>query len=136
MTQSPQRTSSVPSLLAPASQAPSFRSAPHNLEAEQALLGAILINNEAHDRVSDFLEPHHFYDPLHQQIFETAAKLIASGKQATPITLRTFFENAEPHRRGPDGPAVSGPACRQRRNHHQCARLRAAPSMTSPFAGT
>ena len=43
-----------------------------------------------------FLEPHHFYDPLHQQIYETAAKLIASGKQATPITLRTFFENAEP----------------------------------------
>mgnify|MGYP003694461973 CR=1 FL=1 len=75
---------------APTSEAPPFRSAPHNLEAEQALLGAILINNEAHDRVSDFLEPHHFYDPLHQQIFETAAKLIASGKQATPITLKTF----------------------------------------------
>ncbi len=44
---------------------------PHNLEAEQALLGAILVNNEAHDRVSGFLEPHHFYDPLHQQIYET-----------------------------------------------------------------
>jgi replicative DNA helicase len=73
-----------------------FRAAPHNLEAEQALLGAILVNNEAHDRVSSFLEPHHFYDPLHQQIYETASKLIASGKQATPITLRTFFENAEP----------------------------------------
>jgi replicative DNA helicase len=73
-----------------------FRAAPHNLEAEQALLGAILVNNEAHDRVSGFLEPHHFYDPLHQQIYETAAKLIATGKQATPITLKTFFENAEP----------------------------------------
>ena len=73
-----------------------FRAAPHNLEAEQALLGAILVNNEAHDRVSGFLEPHHFYDPLHQQIYETAAKLIAAGKQATPITLKTFFENAEP----------------------------------------
>jgi replicative DNA helicase len=73
-----------------------FRAAPHNLEAEQALLGAILVNNEAHDRVSSFLEPHHFYDPLHQQIFETASKLIASGKQATPITLKTFFETAEP----------------------------------------
>ena len=70
--------------------------APHNLEAEQALLGAILVNNEAHDRVSGFLEPQHFYDPLHQQIYETAAKLIANGKQATPITLRTFFETAEP----------------------------------------
>jgi replicative DNA helicase len=73
-----------------------FRAAPHNLEAEQALLGAILVNNDAHDRVSSFLEPHHFYDPLHQQIYETASKLIASGKQATPITLRTFFETAEP----------------------------------------
>ena len=73
-----------------------FRAAPHNLEAEQALLGAILVNNEAHDRVSSFLEAQHFYDPLHQQIFETLSKLIASGKQATPITLRTFFETAEP----------------------------------------
>jgi replicative DNA helicase len=73
-----------------------FRQAPHNLEAEQALLGAILVNNEAMDRVSAFLEPHHFFDPLHQQIYETAGKLIHVGKQATPITLRTFFENAEP----------------------------------------
>ena len=46
--------------------------------------------------MSSFLEPHHFYDPLHQQIYETASKLIASGKQATPITLKTFFESAEP----------------------------------------
>jgi replicative DNA helicase len=73
-----------------------FRQAPHNLEAEQALLGAILVNNESIDRVSAFLEVQHFYDPLHQQIYETAAKLIHAGKQATPITLRTFFENAEP----------------------------------------
>jgi replicative DNA helicase len=73
-----------------------FRQAPHNLEAEQALLGAILVNNEAMDRVSSFLDPHHFYDPLHQQIYETAGKLIHVGKQATPITLRTFFETAEP----------------------------------------
>jgi replicative DNA helicase len=77
-------------------EAPHFRAAPHNLEAEQALLGAMLVNNEAHDRVSGFLEPHHFFDPLHQQIYETAAKLIAAGKQATPITLKTFFESAEP----------------------------------------
>jgi replicative DNA helicase len=73
-----------------------FRQPPHNMEAEQALLGAILVNNEAMDRVGGFLEPHHFYDPLHQQIFEVAGKLIHAGKQATPITLRTFFENAEP----------------------------------------
>jgi replicative DNA helicase len=73
-----------------------FRQPPHNVEAEQALLGAILVNNEAMDRVTGFLDPHHFYDPLHRQIFEVAGKLIHAGKQATPITLRTFFENAEP----------------------------------------
>jgi replicative DNA helicase len=73
-----------------------FRAAPHNIDAEQALLGAILVNNEAHDRVCGFLEASHFFDPLHAQIYDTAAKLIASGKQATAITLRTFFENHEP----------------------------------------
>jgi replicative DNA helicase len=73
-----------------------LRAPPHNIEAEQALLGAILINNEAHDRVSGFLEPRHFFDPVHAAIYETAAKLIAAGKQATPITLRTYFEAAEP----------------------------------------
>jgi replicative DNA helicase len=73
-----------------------FRQVPHNIEAEQALLGAILVNNEALDRVSAFLEPVHFYDPLHAQIYEIGAKLIQAGKQATPVTLKTFFENAEP----------------------------------------
>lgn len=73
-----------------------FRQPPHNIEAEQALLGAILVNNEAHDRVSQFLNPEHFYDPLHGQIFDILTKLIQAGKQATPITLKTFFENAEP----------------------------------------
>jgi replicative DNA helicase len=92
----PARKNPTDSLAAASDEALPFRAAPHNLEAEQALLGAILVNNEAHDRVSSFLEAHHFYDPLHQQIFETASKLIASGKQATPITLRTFFETAEP----------------------------------------
>src|SRR5450631_917471 len=79
-----------------AADAALVRNAPHNLEAEQALLGAVLVNNEAIDRVTGFLEPHHFYDPLHASIFETMGKLIHMGKQATPITLRTFFETAEP----------------------------------------
>jgi replicative DNA helicase len=96
MTQTASRKTIEAATDAASSDAMPFRAAPHNLEAEQALLGAILVNNEAHDRVSGFLEPHHFYDPLHQQIYETAAKLIAVGKQATPITLKTFFENAEP----------------------------------------
>lgn len=73
-----------------------FRQAPHNIEAEQALLGAILVNNEAYDRVSSFLTPDHFFDPLHGRILEIAAKLIQSGKQANPITLKTFFDHEEP----------------------------------------
>ncbi len=79
-----------------ASEALPIRNAPHNIEAEQALLGAILVNNEALDRVSQFLMPHHFYEPLHQEIYDTLMKLIQAGKQATPITLKTFFENAQP----------------------------------------
>src|SRR5688572_32974577 len=71
--------------------AATFRSAPHNIEAEQALIGAILVNNEAFYRVSDFLEPQHFHEPLHQQIYELASNLIRAGKVATPITLKTFL---------------------------------------------
>jgi RecA-family ATPase len=72
------------------------RPAPHNLDAEMELLGAGFIDNRVFDRSSAFLEPHHFYDPLHQQIYTLSLKLIAAGTKATPITLRTFFENAEP----------------------------------------
>src|ERR1700728_2330896 len=70
---------------------PAYRSPPHNIEAEQALLGAILVNNEAFYRVSDFLEPRHFFEPLHQRVYETAASLVRVGKTATPITLKTFL---------------------------------------------
>src|SRR3984893_8075859 len=71
--------------------APIYRAAPHNIEAEQALLGAILVNNEALYRVSDFLEPQHFFEPIHQKIFELSRTLIRSGKVATPVTLKTFL---------------------------------------------
>jgi replicative DNA helicase len=71
--------------------APSYRVAPHNLEVEQALLGAILVNNEAFYRVSDFLEPRHFFEPIHQKIYEIAGSLVRAGKTATPVTLKTFL---------------------------------------------
>ncbi|MGH6826370.1 replicative DNA helicase [Methyloceanibacter sp.] len=80
----------------PAAETPTFRAPPHNLEAEQALLGAILVNNEACDRVSSFLKSEHFYDALHGRIYDHAAKLIWAGKRATPITLKTFFQGDEP----------------------------------------
>src|SRR5262245_5937308 len=75
---------------------PQWRQAPHNLEAEQALLGAMLIDPAAFERCADFLEPDHFFDPLHQQIYDAAGKLITAGKRVTPTTIKTFFETAAP----------------------------------------
>ena len=71
---------------------PPFRSAPHNIEAEQALLGAILVNNEAFYRVSDFLNPEHFFEPIHQKIYQLSRDLVRAGKIATPVTLKTFLD--------------------------------------------
>ena len=81
---------------ASSSEALPLRRAPHNIEAEQALLGATLVSNEALERVSDFLKSEHFFDPLHRQIYEAASSLISSGRRADPFTLKTFFEHAEP----------------------------------------
>ncbi|MEJ8475328.1 replicative DNA helicase [Roseibium algae] len=67
------------------------RLAPHNAEAERQLLGAILVNNETYYRVSDFLEPFHFFVPPHQDIYEKIGQLIRAGKTASPITLKTFY---------------------------------------------
>ncbi|MGB6541577.1 MAG: replicative DNA helicase [Xanthobacteraceae bacterium] len=70
---------------------PTFRAPPHNIEVEQQLLGAILVNNEAFYRVSDFIEPKHFFEPIHQRIFELSGSLIRVGKLASPVTLKTFL---------------------------------------------
>ena len=74
---------------------PQFRTAPHNIEAEQALLGAILVNNDAFYRVSDFLDPEHFSEELHRRIYEISQSLIRAGKLATPITLKTFLGDTD-----------------------------------------
>ncbi|MGY6708897.1 MAG: replicative DNA helicase [Rhizobiaceae bacterium] len=79
----------------PAAETPLFREAPHNLEAEQALLGAILVNNDAFYRVSDFLKASHFHEPLHRKIFEVAADMIRMGKIANPVTMKTFLPAEE-----------------------------------------
>src|SRR6201995_4569851 len=75
----------------PEPSAPPQRAAPQNVEAEQALLGAILVNNEAFYRVSDFLEPEHFFEPLHQKIYKDISSLVRAGKSASPITLKPFL---------------------------------------------
>ncbi|WP_375659755.1 MULTISPECIES: DnaB-like helicase N-terminal domain-containing protein, partial [unclassified Bartonella] len=75
--------------------ASSFRQLPHNIEAEQALLGAILINNNALDRVSDFLKAEHFFETLHQKIFEIVLQIIQKGHLANPITIKPYIQMEE-----------------------------------------
>src|SRR6516162_6071153 len=82
---------------------PTYRQPPHSFDAEQALLGAILVSNAANDRISGFLEAQHFFDPLHRAIYETAVRLICEGKRADPITLKPYFDKIEPIR-GRTGP--------------------------------
>ncbi len=77
----------LPGLAESASRLP-----PANLEAEQALLAAILANNQAFERVSEYLQADHFADGAHARIFEACRKLIERGQQANAITLRNVFD--------------------------------------------
>ena len=71
---------------------PIFREPPQNVEAEQALLGAILVNNEAAYRVTSFLKAEHFYEPVHGRIYDSCLILIERGQIATPLTLKATFD--------------------------------------------
>ena len=66
---------------------------PHNIEAEQQLLGAILTNNDVYDRIAALVKPDHFFDPVHQRIFERAAARIQKNALASPVTLKPFFDD-------------------------------------------
>ncbi len=66
---------------------------PHNIEAEQALLGALLVNNDVYDRVANLVQPTHFFDPVHARIFEVAGERIRRNALATPVTIKAFFED-------------------------------------------
>ncbi len=65
---------------------------PHNIELEQALLGALLISNASYDRVSTLVTPADFYEPLHGRLFEAIGDLAAKNSPATPLALMPFFE--------------------------------------------
>ena len=65
---------------------------PRNIEAEQALLGALLANNKAYEKISDFLRAEHFSDPIHIKIYDVISRLIARGHVADVITLKNYFE--------------------------------------------
>lgn len=72
-----------------------YRQAPHNLEAEQALLGSILVNNEAAQKVQSFLFAEHFFEPVHGRIYESVLKLMDKNQIADPVKLKPYFENEE-----------------------------------------
>jgi len=72
-----------------------LRTPPANLEAEQALLGALLANNKAYERVSEFLAPEHFADPVHGRIYAAIARRIERGQLANAVTLKADLEAAD-----------------------------------------
>jgi replicative DNA helicase len=88
----------------PARPDPESDTLPHNIEAEQQLLGAILTNNDIYDRIAALVKPDHFYDPVHQRIFEIAAARIQKNALASPVTLKAFLED-DPGLRELGGPA-------------------------------
>jgi replicative DNA helicase len=69
-----------------------YRQAPCNVEAEQSLLGALLVNNEALQHLGDQLHAEHFYEALHQRIFDAIHKFHNKGLIANPVTLRHYFD--------------------------------------------
>ena len=66
---------------------------PNNIEAEQSVIGSILLSNEIFDDINIFISSKNFYDPMHQKIYSAIEKLIYSGMLANPITLKNYFEN-------------------------------------------
>lgn len=68
---------------------------PHNIDAEQVLIGNLLTNNEAYNKVGDFLRAEHFYEPIHQKIYETIVSFFNQGLIANQITLKSYFAKDE-----------------------------------------
>jgi len=69
-----------------------YRMLPYNLEAEQGLLGALLIDNRALEKVMDFLKEEHFFVPAHQRIYNAIVRLVDRGQTASPVTLKQYFQ--------------------------------------------
>ena len=70
-----------------------FRELPNNIEAEQAVIGSILVTNEIFDEINTIITSQNFYDPMHQKIFNAIESLIYKGMLANPITLKNYFED-------------------------------------------
>ena len=70
-----------------------FQELPNNIEAEQSVIGSILVTNEIFDEINIIISNINFYDPMHQKIFNAIENMIYKGMLANPITLKNFFEN-------------------------------------------
>ncbi len=70
-----------------------FKELPNNIEAEQAVIGSILVSNDIFDEINTIVSSTNFYDPMHQKIFEAVESLIYKGMLANPITLKNYFED-------------------------------------------
>ena len=70
-----------------------FKELPNNIEAEQSVIGSILLTNEIFDEINTIISNKNFYDPMHQKIFSAIESLIYKGMLANPITLKNYFEN-------------------------------------------
>ena len=77
------------------SNAPEEDTLPHNIEAEQQLLGAILTNNDIYDRIAALVKAEHFFEPVHARIFEIAVARIQKNALASPVTLKAYLEEDE-----------------------------------------
>ena len=79
-----------------------FKELPNNIEAEQAVIGSILVNNEIFDEINTIISGSNFYDPMHQKIFDAVDNLIYKGMLANPITLKNYFEDEKDDLNVPD----------------------------------
>ena len=79
-----------------------FKELPNNIEAEQAVIGSILVSNEIFDEINTIISSINFYDPMHQKIFEAIESLIYKGMLANPITLKSYFEDEKDDLNVPD----------------------------------
>ena len=70
-----------------------FKELPNNIEAEQSVIGSILVTNEIFDEISTIISSVNFYDPMHQKIYNAVESLIYKGVLANPITLKNYFED-------------------------------------------
>ena len=66
---------------------------PANIEAEQSLIGSVLVNNDIIDEISNIVNARKFFDPIHRKIYEVIENLNNKGMIANPITLKNYFDN-------------------------------------------